>query len=226
MPSISLLKISQIGLSLVYKIPQKKTPGMFTFFSPLSSTIWICIVAAYFLASLVLYILSILPQAKQKICQTKSRQSQEECEPEITLINSFWFTMASILQQGTDFMPRQIHANQTVASFQNRLLTPDFLPNISFLFLQTPNRSIATRIMASTWWFFTILMVSTYTANLAAFLTIEKLDSPINSIEDLANQHTVKYGTLCNGSSFEYFKVNKNRKAISYQMLEVLSYFP
>ena len=113
-----------------------------------------------------------------------------------------------------------------MVSFQNRPLSPNFLPNIVFFLSQTPNRSIATRIMASTWWLFTILMVSTYTANLAAFLTIEKLDSAINSVEDLANQHTVKYGTLCNGTSFEYFKVNKNREAISHQMLEVLSYFP
>ena len=123
MPSISLLKISKIGLSLVYKIPQKKTPGMFTFFSPLSSTIWICIVAAYFLASLVLYILSILPHAKQKICQKKSKQSQAECEPEINFINSFWFTMASILQQGTDFMPRQIIRQWSVFKPDLYLLT-------------------------------------------------------------------------------------------------------
>ena len=61
--------------------------------------------------------------------------------------------------------------------------------------------------MASSWWLFTILMVSTYTANLAAFLTIEKMDSPINSVEDLADQHTVKYGTLCQGSSPRYFEV-------------------
>ena len=98
--------ISKLGISLVYKRPRKKTPSMFTFLYPLSSTIWICIVAAYFLASFVLCFLSILPQAQQKILQKKSKHLQAECEREINFLNSFWFTLASILQQGTDFMPR------------------------------------------------------------------------------------------------------------------------
>ena len=36
---------------------------------------------------------------------------------------------------------------------------------------------------------------ATYTANLAAFLTINKYEHPIKSIEDLANQDRVKFGT-------------------------------
>ena len=36
---------------------------------------------------------------------------------------------------------------------------------------------------------------ATYTANLAAFLTINKYEHPIKSIEDLANQDRVTFGT-------------------------------
>lgn len=51
-------------------------------------------------------------------------------------------------------------------------------------------------------------MVSSYTANLAAFLTIESLSSPINSAEDLANNvGGVTYGAKSGGSTFNFFKV-------------------
>ena len=32
-------------------------------------------------------------------------------------------------------------------------------------------RSVSTRMVAGMWWFFTLIMISSYTANLAAFLT-------------------------------------------------------
>ena len=31
------------------------------------------------------------------------------------------------------------------------------------------------------WWFFTLIMISSYTANLAAFLTVERMESPIGT---------------------------------------------
>ena len=37
------------------------------------------------------------------------------------------------------------------------------------------------------WWFFTLIMISSYTANLAAFLTVERMESPIESAEDLVS---------------------------------------
>ena len=47
-------------------------------------------------------------------------------------------------------------------------------------------RAISTRMVAGMWWFFTLIMISSYTANLAAFLTVERMESPIESAEDLA----------------------------------------
>ena len=38
------------------------------------------------------------------------------------------------------------------------------------------------------WFFFALIMISSYTANLAAFLTVETLERPINSAKELANQ--------------------------------------
>ncbi|GIY94543.1 glutamate receptor ionotropic, kainate 2 [Caerostris extrusa] len=47
---------------------------------------------------------------------------------------------------------------------------------------------MSTRAITSIWYFFCLIMISSYTANLAAFLTVEKLVSPIENVEDLANQ--------------------------------------
>jgi len=57
------------------------------------------------------------------------------------------------------------------------------------------------------WWFFTLILIASYTANLAAFLTVERMRSPIESAEDLAKQNVIKYGTLNGGSTMTFFKV-------------------
>jgi len=67
-------------------------------------------------------------------------------------------------------------------------------------------KAISTRMVAGMWWFFTLIMISSYTANLAAFLTAAKMDSPINSAEDLAKQTKIKYGTGCCGSTNAFFQ--------------------
>lgn len=61
--------------------------------------------------------------------------------------------------------------------------------------------------VAGIWWFFTLIMISSYTANLAAFLTVERMDSPIESAEDLAKQTKIKYGALKGGSTASFFRV-------------------
>lgn len=65
------------------------------------------------------------------------------------------------------------------------------------------------------WWFFTLIIVSSYTANLAAFLTIESVFEPLKSAEDLKKcglpGHTcpVKFGAKKDGSTYNFFKVIK-----------------
>ena len=62
-------------------------------------------------------------------------------------------------------------------------------------------------MIAAMWWFFTLIMISSYTANLAAFLTVERMESPIESAEDLAKQTKIKYGCLESGSTRAFFRV-------------------
>ncbi|XP_077387982.1 glutamate receptor 3b isoform X6 [Festucalex cinctus] len=70
-------------------------------------------------------------------------------------------------------------------------------------------RSLSGRIVGGVWWFFTLIIISSYTANLAAFLTVERMVSPIESAEDLAKQTEIAYGTLDSGSTKEFFRRSK-----------------
>lgn len=66
--------------------------------------------------------------------------------------------------------------------------------------------ALSTRVMAAAWWFFILILVSSYTANLAAFLTVERMDNPIQSADDLAKQTKVYYGCLKSGSTRAFFQ--------------------
>lgn len=68
-------------------------------------------------------------------------------------------------------------------------------------------KALSTRIVGGIWWFFTLIIISSYTANLAAFLTVERMDSPIDSADDLAKQTKIEYGAVRDGSTMTFFKV-------------------
>ncbi|KAH8342593.1 hypothetical protein KR084_011375, partial [Drosophila pseudotakahashii] len=71
-------------------------------------------------------------------------------------------------------------------------------------------RAMSTRIISSTWGFFSLIIVASYTANLAAFLTTERMINPIENAEDLASQTEISYGTLDSGSTMTFFRVSKS----------------
>lgn len=56
------------------------------------------------------------------------------------------------------------------------------------------------------WFFFALIIISSYTANLAAFLTMSRMDVSIESAADLAKQTKIKYGGMTGGSTLAFFK--------------------
>ena len=70
-------------------------------------------------------------------------------------------------------------------------------------------RAASTRIVGGIWWFFTLILVSSYTANLAAFLTVERMATPIENADDLADQSHIHYGTMLGGSTMTFFRDSK-----------------
>ncbi|KAH8252383.1 hypothetical protein KR038_000242, partial [Drosophila bunnanda] len=88
-------------------------------------------------------------------------------------------------------------------------LSDSFWFTIGTLMQQSPDiypRAFSTRIISSIWGFFSLIIVASYTANLAAFLTTERMINPIENAEDLASQTEISYGTLDSGSTMTFFR--------------------
>lgn len=87
----------------------------------------------------------------------------------------------------------------------------------------TFHRAVSTRMVAGMWWFFTLIMISSYTANLAAFLTNERMDATIASAEDLAKQTKIKYGAVKGGSTAGFFQVSQCTHCNAFELNPCLS---
>ncbi|XP_013869515.1 glutamate receptor 4a isoform X3 [Austrofundulus limnaeus] len=168
-----------LGISIMIKKPQKSKPGVFSFLDPLAYEIWMCIVFAYIGVSVVLFLVSRFSPYEWHA------EEPEEGAPE---------------QGPTDQPPNEFGIFNSLWFSLGAFMQQgcDISP-----------RSLSGRIVGGVWWFFTLIIISSYTANLAAFLTVERMVSPIESAEDLAKQTEIAYGTLDSGSTKEFFKRSK-----------------
>ena len=70
---------------------------------------------------------------------------------------------------------------------------------IASLFQQRPHytpKSLSSRMLSATFWLFTLIILSTYAANLAALFTTSQPTSGVKSLEDLFKQDEIEYGIL------------------------------
>uniref|UniRef100_A0A8C5AAF2 Glutamate receptor n=1 Tax=Gadus morhua TaxID=8049 RepID=A0A8C5AAF2_GADMO len=168
-----------LGISIMIKKPQKSKPGVFSFLDPLAYEIWMCIVFAYIGVSVVLFLVSRFSPYEWHA------EEPEEGAPE---------------QGPNDQPPNEFGIFNSLWFSLGAFMQQgcDISP-----------RSLSGRIVGGVWWFFTLIIISSYTANLAAFLTVERMVSPIESAEDLAKQTEIAYGTLDSGSTKEFFRRSK-----------------
>lgn len=68
---------------------------------------------------------------------------------------------------------------------------------------------MSTRMLAGVWWFFCLIIIASYTANLTAFLATE---NPVMLFKDLQtlydNKHGIKYGAKDGGATLSFFTVS------------------
>uniref|UniRef100_A0A8C4EAQ9 Glutamate receptor, ionotropic, AMPA 1a n=1 Tax=Dicentrarchus labrax TaxID=13489 RepID=A0A8C4EAQ9_DICLA len=191
-----------LGISIMIKKPTKSKPGVFSFLDPLAYEIWMCIVFAYIGVSVVLFLVS-----RFSPYEWHAEDYEEGGEPQTP-------TQASAsngVQQGQT--QAQQNTNQQSPEQTNEFGIFNSLWFSLGAFMQQgcdiSPRSLSGRIVGGVWWFFTLIIISSYTANLAAFLTVERMVSPIESAEDLAKQTEIAYGTLDAGSTKEFFRRSK-----------------
>uniref|UniRef100_A0A8C7IAX9 Glutamate receptor n=1 Tax=Oncorhynchus kisutch TaxID=8019 RepID=A0A8C7IAX9_ONCKI len=163
-----------LGISILYRKPNGTNPGVFSFLNPLSPDIWMYVLLACTGVSCVLFVIARFTPYEW-YNPHPCNPSSELLENNFTLLNSFWFGVGALMQQGSELMPK----------------------------------AYSTRIVGGIWWFFTLIIISSYTANLAAFLTVERMDAPIDSADDLAKQTRIEYGSVRDGSTMTFFKKSK-----------------
>ncbi|XP_064643100.1 glutamate receptor 2-like isoform X2 [Lineus longissimus] len=83
-------------------------------------------------------------------------------------------------------------------------------------------RSLSGRIIGNAWWLCVFFITSSYTANLAAFLTVARLNTGVSSIEDLATQTDIKYGTVASSQPEAFFE--RRLTSIYGTMYEFMKY--
>ena len=67
-------------------------------------------------------------------------------------------------------------------------------------------KSWSARLLAAVWWLFGFIVLVTYTANLAAFLTASRLQVPVGDLDDLINQHGINFAPINGSQSAIYFE--------------------
>uniref|UniRef100_A0A7N6FAR3 Glutamate receptor n=1 Tax=Anabas testudineus TaxID=64144 RepID=A0A7N6FAR3_ANATE len=163
-----------MGISILYRKPNATSNGFFSFLNPMTPDIWVYILLAYLGVSCVLFVIARFSPYEWYDAHPCNPGS-DVVENNFTLLNSFWFGVGSLMQQGSELMPK----------------------------------ALSTRIIGGIWWFFTLIIISSYTANLAAFLTVERMDSPVDSADDIAKQTKIEYGVVKDGATMSFFKKSK-----------------
>uniref|UniRef100_A0A1I7UJL3 Glutamate receptor n=1 Tax=Caenorhabditis tropicalis TaxID=1561998 RepID=A0A1I7UJL3_9PELO len=161
-----------LGISILFKKPRITDSDWFKFMDPLSTQVWIMTFASYFIVSIAIWIIAKISPYEQ-FEKDENNGQYKPVDNQFSLRNSFWFTVCSLMQQGSELCPR----------------------------------AASTRLLTAIWWFFALILISSYTANLAAVLTTRRMETPIENADDLAAQTKIKYGTLGRGSTMSFFNI-------------------
>ena len=81
--------------------------------------------------------------------------------------------------------------------------------------------SVSGKILVGGWFFFCLVIVATYTANLAAFLTANSFTTNINSLNELAKQSDILYGTVKDSSILDF--LNESTLPIHQRMYDFMT---
>lgn len=84
-------------------------------------------------------------------------------------------------------------------------------------------QNLSGRVVAGAWWLFCFIIIASYTANLAAFLTVSRLDIPIESLDDLAKQYRIKYAPIDGTAEQTYFERMAYIEEIFYNIWKEMS---
>ncbi|XP_075750683.1 glutamate receptor ionotropic, kainate 1-like [Rhipicephalus microplus] len=175
------LPFMHTGIGILYRRPVQES-RLFYFLLPLSLDVWLCLLAAYLGSALMLHLASLMAPAEWHV-----PRHGPKCDCD-------W-------SSGADSPRNALGLGESLWYATAALL---------FQGCETSPRAASTRLIAISWWVFSLIMVFFYMANMAAFLVNEKLQFPIENVHDLAAQSKNKYSCTSSGSTETFFKVSSN----------------
>lgn len=69
-------------------------------------------------------------------------------------------------------------------------------------------KALSGRVICSSWWLFSVVLLACYFSNLSSSKTPESSRLTVKGFEDLANQNTIEYGCLAGSSTLAFFKAS------------------
>lgn len=84
-------------------------------------------------------------------------------------------------------------------------------------------KSLSGRTLVATYWLFVVLILATFTANLAAFLTVERMNTPVSSLEQLGKQSRINYTVVEGSDTHKYFINMKYAEDVLYDVWKNMS---
>uniref|UniRef100_A0A182M9H0 Ionotropic receptor 25a n=1 Tax=Anopheles culicifacies TaxID=139723 RepID=A0A182M9H0_9DIPT len=175
-----------VGISIMMQLPS--TPSsLFKFLTVLETNVWLCILAAYFFTSFLMWVFDrYSPYSYQN---NREKYKNDDEKREFNIKECLWFCMTSLTPQGGGEAPK----------------------------------NLSGRLVAATWWLFGFIIIASYTANLAAFLTVSRLDTPVESLDDLSKQYKILYAPLNGSSAMTYFQRMADIEAKFYEIWKEMS---
>ncbi|CAH0390020.1 unnamed protein product [Bemisia tabaci] len=175
-----------LGISILFKVPTEKESKLFTFMHPFGRETWALVSVALIVVSVSLMLVA--------------RVSPYECPK----------PRPPLLRPGVEPETQPRRPPRLWPPLSRRLTLSNCVWFIFGVLLRQGSgvspQATSTRIVGGIWWFFTLIIISSYTANLAAFLTVERMITPIENAEGLAAQTDISYGTLDSGSTMTFFR--------------------
>ncbi|KRG07321.1 uncharacterized protein Dmoj_GI14037, isoform F [Drosophila mojavensis] len=223
-----------LGIGILFKISDRAQTKFFSFMNPLAIEIWFYIAFGYILVSMCIWIVARLSPMEWVRSKPACTMACDHMLRKIRKANNAYdhFELKFIenpTNNGTHKNDDKNDANDVIdvdlgdnsdsddtlelETVQNSFtLKNSFWFAIGALMQQGADlypRATSTRIVGGCWFFFCLIIISSYTANLAAFLTVERMITPIESAADLADQTEIQYGTLEGGSTMTFFRDSK-----------------
>ncbi|KAL3307292.1 Glutamate receptor ionotropic, kainate 1, partial [Cichlidogyrus casuarinus] len=93
-----------LGISIMYRKPAKETFFYLRFLEPFSKAVWGYVLTAYIMVSFVLYFIARFTPYEW-YNPHPCNQDSEIIENNFSMMNSLWFVIGSLMQQGIDIVP-------------------------------------------------------------------------------------------------------------------------